>query len=189
MKCLRRILCLVLSLLMLLPMGMQAFAESSEVEVYTSEAGHSAGTYYFDPDGLYEMLYEKRCQGIMKKYDLKIADIDILHYVSHAGDRNLAKDIADEGMSKANVSKSVEHLRQKGYVALHEDKEDRRCVHIELTDAAAPIILEINNIRKEMGDTLSTGISVEDRAVIARVMKQLCQNMAQELIDVAHEEE
>ena len=62
MKCLRRILCLVLSLLMLLPMGMQAFAESSEVEVYTSEAGHSAGTYYFDPDGLYETLYEKRCQ-------------------------------------------------------------------------------------------------------------------------------
>lgn len=136
----------------------------------------------------YKRLYEKRCQGLMKKYDLKIADIDILYYVSHAGSKNLSKDIVDEGMSKANVSKAVEHLRSKGYVALHEDKEDRRCVHIKLTDEAAPIILEIQDIRREMGEGLSAGISGEDRAVIARVMKQLCRNMSRELAEAVHEE-
>ena len=61
----------------------------------------------------YKRLYERRCQAITKKYDLRVTDIDILYYVAHSGPRNLSRDIVDMGMSKANVSKSVEHLYQK----------------------------------------------------------------------------
>lgn len=136
----------------------------------------------------YKKLYEKRCQGIMKKYDLKIADIEVLHFVSHSGKRNLAKDIVDEGMSKANVSKAVEHLHSKGYVALFEDKEDRRCIHIEVTDAAAPIILEIEAVRTELGTALAAGIGKEDKEATFRVMEQLGQNMSHELAEQEHEE-
>lgn len=132
----------------------------------------------------YKRLYEKRCQGLMKKYDLKIADIDVLHFVSQAGGKNLAKDIVDEGMSKANVSKAVEHLHQKGYVALYEDKEDRRCVHIQPTKSAEPIVIEIEGIRREMASALAMGITKEDKEATFRVMKQLHQNMSQELIEL-----
>ncbi len=129
----------------------------------------------------YKRLYEKRCQGLMKKYDLKIADIDVLHFVSQAGGKNLAKDIVDEGMSKANVSKAVEHLHRKGYVSLCEDKEDRRCVHIQPTQSAEPIVIEIEEIRREMASALAMGITREDKEATFRVMKQLHQNMSQEL--------
>ena len=131
----------------------------------------------------YKRLYEKRCQGIMKKYDLRIADIDVLYYVAHCGEKNLAKDIVDEGMSKANVSKSVEHLHQKGYVHLNADREDRRCVHIVLAAEAEPIIADIEFIRRSMGDSLSVGIAEEDRTAIVRVIRQLCENMNQELTE------
>lgn len=136
----------------------------------------------------YKKLYEKRCQGLMKKYDLRIADIDILHYVSHAGAKNLSRDIVDEGMSKANVSKSVEHLHRKGYVTLSEDREDRRCIHIALTDIAEPIVLEIDSIRQEMGTALAMGISQEDKEATFRVMEQLCKNMSHELTELEREE-
>ena len=135
----------------------------------------------------YKRLYERRCQGLMKKYDLRIADIDILLYVSRAGEKNLAKDIADEGMSKANISKSVEHLHSKGYVELYEDKSDRRCVHIKPTEIAIPIIQEAEDIRKEMGSALSVGISTEDKQATFRVMQQLCRNMSQELEETEDE--
>lgn len=129
----------------------------------------------------YKKLYERNCQGLMKKYDLRIADIDVLYHVAHSGNRNLAKDIVDDGMSKANVSKSVEHLHSRGLVELLSDKEDRRCVHIEPTDEAQDIIVEVEKIRREMGINLSVGISEEDRAIVARVMHQLCDNMTREL--------
>ncbi|MBQ2803035.1 MAG: MarR family transcriptional regulator [Lachnospiraceae bacterium] len=132
----------------------------------------------------YKKLYEKRCHGLMKKYDLRIADLDILYYVAHSGEKNLAKDIVDEGMSKANVSKSVENLHQKGYVHLNADKDDRRCVHIEVTQAAAPIIAEIEFIRRNMGEALSVGIAENDRKAVARVMHKLCENMDMEFADV-----
>lgn len=129
----------------------------------------------------YKKLYERRCQELMKKYDLRIADIDVLYYVAHSGNKNLAKDIADVGMSKANVSKSVEHLHQKGLVELCADKEDRRCVHIEPTENAELIIVEVERIRREMGISMSEGITQEDREAVVRVMHQLCENMSNEL--------
>lgn len=136
----------------------------------------------------YKKLYEKRCQGLMKKYDLRITDIEILNFVYHAGGKDLAKDIVDEGMSKANVSKSVEHLHQKGYVALYEDKEDRRCVHIKPTESSTPIIREIEMIREELGNALDMGITLEDKDAVFRVMQQLSRNMSHELKEGNHEE-
>ena len=132
----------------------------------------------------YKKLYEKNCQALMKKYDLKVADIDILYYVSRSGHRDLARDIVDEGMSKANVSKAVEHLHSKGYVTLQEDGEDRRCIHIKPTESAVPIILEIEVIRSGMAKTLSKGIAPEDREIVTRVMRQLCENISGELTEL-----
>ena len=131
----------------------------------------------------YKKIYEKRCQVIMKQYDLRLADLEILYYVSQAGPRNMAKDIVDMGMSKANVSKSVEHIRGKGYVALYEDKEDRRCVHIEVTEAAAPILKEVRQIREEMGKSLSEGIPREDIDIMKQVMQQMQLNLSRELTE------
>ena len=133
----------------------------------------------------YKKLDERRCQRIVREYDLRVADIDILYYVAHSGPKNLSKDIVDMGMSKANVSKSVEHLRKKGLVELTEDKEDRRCVHIELTSEAHTVIKEAVKIRRELGQCLLKGVGEADREAVFRVLRQINENMAQEL---AHSE-
>lgn len=137
----------------------------------------------------YKKLYERHCQDLMKKYDLRIADIDVLYHVAHAEGRNLAKDIVDDGMSKANVSKAVEHLHRKGLVDLVADKEDRRCVHIDPTEKAQDIIVEVERIRRNMGSSLSEGIPQEDRETVIRVLHQLCDNMTQELTGGYNDEE
>ncbi len=131
----------------------------------------------------YKKVYEKRCQVIMKEYDLRLADIEILYYVSQAGSKNMARDIVDLGMSKANVSKSVEHIREKGYVSLHEDKEDRRCVRIEVTEAAVPILEEVRQIREEIGKSLSEGIPRENIDTLKQVMHQMQLNLSRELTE------
>lgn len=129
----------------------------------------------------YKKLYERRCCELMKQLDLRIADLDILFFVSHSGPKNFAKDIVDMGMSKSNVSKSVEHLRKNGYVVLSEDQEDRRCVHIEITKKAAPVVRELEIIREEMGRNLLKGVSEADKSIIIRIMYQIGENMNTEL--------
>lgn len=133
----------------------------------------------------YKKLYEKRCCEIMKEYELRIADLDILYYIAHSGSRNLAKDIVDLGMSKAHVSKSVDRLRRRELVVLREDKEDRRCVHIELTQKAMPVVNKLSVIRREMGESLSEGISYEDKEAVIRVMRQVGENMNIELMNMS----
>ena len=129
----------------------------------------------------YKKVYEKRCQVIMKEYDLRLADIEVLYYVSRAGSKNMARDIVDLGMSKANVSKSVERIREKGYVTLYEDKEDRRCVHIEVTEAAGPILRAVRKIREEMGKSLSGNIPQEKIDTMKQVVCQMQLNLSKEL--------
>lgn len=129
----------------------------------------------------YKKLYERNCWEIMKKYDLRAADIDILYYVAHSGSENLSKNIVNMGMSKANVSKSVDHLREKDLVVLSEDREDRRCIHIEITENAVSPVREIEVIREEMGKRLSRGIAEKDKEAVVRVMRQLNENMNEEL--------
>jgi len=129
----------------------------------------------------YKKLYEKRCCGLMKKYGLRTADLDILFYIAHSGSRNLSKDIVDIGMSKANVSKSVDHLRKKELVTLSEDPEDRRCVHIETTESALSVILELRAIREDMAESLYQDISEEDRGIAVKVMRMIGDNANKEL--------
>lgn len=129
----------------------------------------------------YKKLYERYCWEIMKKYDLRAADIDILYYVAHSGSENLSKNIVNMGMSKANVSKSVDHLREKELVALSEDREDRRCVHIEITEKAVSLVREIEAIREDMGKRLSRGIAEKDKEAVVRVMRLINENMNEEL--------
>ncbi|MDL2300897.1 MarR family winged helix-turn-helix transcriptional regulator [Lachnospiraceae bacterium OttesenSCG-928-D06] len=98
----------------------------------------------------------------MKRYDLRITDLDILFYIAHSG----SKDIVDIGMSKANVSKSVNHLRKENLVTLSEDQEDRRCVHIMITEDAHSIMRELDCIKKEWL-TLCT-------IILPRMISRLC---------------
>ena len=129
----------------------------------------------------YKKLYERRCQDTMKKYDLRIADIDILYYVAHSGPRNRSKDIVDIGMSKANVSKSVENLYRKGFVELTEDKEDRRCVHIELTGQAYDVIGEVSHIRRSIEQCLMVEVTDADKEAVSRVFHRVNENVTEEL--------
>jgi len=133
----------------------------------------------------YKRLYERRCCEIMKKNDLRISDLDILFFIANSGRKNLAKDIVDIGMSKANVSKSVDHLHQKKLVVLSEDPEDRRCIHIEVAKEAAPLIGEITAIREELARNLLDGVKQEDETVIVKVMQQIGDNINMELLNLS----
>lgn len=125
-------------------------------------------------------VYEKKCTGIMKKYDLRFSDLDILYHLSIAGDRNLAKNLVSKGMSKANVSMSVENLKRESLINLEEDEEDRRCLRINLTEKAYPILKEVKAVKEEMNNIIFRGITADECDTLERVRSRMEKNIQEE---------
>lgn len=130
----------------------------------------------------YRKLYEKKCCTMMKKYGLRIADINTLYDISILGNKNLAKYIVDiEKMSKANISKSIDNLKKKNFIILSEDVEDRRCIHISVSELGMPVVNEIQAVREDINSLLLNGVTSSDKETVLRLLKQIDINLDYEL--------
>ena len=77
----------------------------------------------------------------MEDFGLRKVEVDILYFIAHAGNKDTARDIIDaQHISKAHISKSVDNLRQKGYILLEEDCSDHRKAHIHITEKGLPLV-------------------------------------------------
>lgn len=130
----------------------------------------------------FKKLYEKEYDAVIKKYNLKKIEIEILYFVSQCGSRDTAKDIAKlHCISKAHISNSVEDLTHKKYISVLEDSQDRRFIHLSLTEQAKPIIADIEVVRSRLSDIIFQNISEEEKETIMRVSRKIVKNISEEL--------
>lgn len=122
-------------------------------------------------------IYDMKCTEIMKKYEIRRADVDILWMIYRSGNDKTARAIAATGMSKANISKSIENLRSNNLISLEPDISDRRYMHIHLKTEAYDIIDEIAKIKTKINNDLFAGISAEEKEIFKRIRNQLEHNI------------
>ena len=126
----------------------------------------------------FKKLYEKCYERLMTEYDLKKIDIDVLYFLSHSGKYDTAKDIANLiFVSKAHVSKSIEHLHHKGLIELVSDSSDRRFVHIKISDSGIPVVEDIKSIKAKTHAILFDGISEDEKQMILRLCNHIAHNI------------
>ena len=81
-------------------------------------------------------LHENMLKKICVKYDLSLIEANIISFLYNNPGKDTAGDIVELRMlSKGNVSQGVEMLAGKGFLLRSQDKEDRRKVHLRLSDA------------------------------------------------------
>ena len=99
-------------------------------------------------------------QQLVKEYGLTPGEMAVLLFLhNNAPDLDTATDIVRcRDLSKALVARSVESLRQKGYVTLERDRRDRRVVHLALSEQSRPISREIDRRQKLLWRRLGEGI-------------------------------
>lgn len=140
------------------------------------------GTYeLFGTNQQMKKIMEKACERLMETCQLRRVELDILYIISHAGERDTAMDIVKlQHLSKAHVSKSVDNLKQSGYIALVEDEADRRKVHIRVTSKAIPVMEEFESVRREVLRRLFNGVTEEEKQCLRNVLRKIMQNMEME---------
>lgn len=114
-----------------------------------------------------DKMYRRYYQLELAEYGFTPNEVSVILFLhNNAPDMDTASDIVRcKGISKGLVARSVESLCQKGYLAAVRDPEDRRIIHLELSEKCAPIIDRIENRQNELARRIEAGV-VKDALII-----------------------
>ena len=128
---------------------------------------------------LYAMkkLIEYCNEPICDKYHITQTEAGILFYLFTHPEQNTATDIVEcRYIAKANVSKAVDTLVNKGFLTRHPSQEDRRKIHLHLTEIANSAADELVLASQKLQEIVYTNISEEDIQIFQEIYDRLAKN-------------
>lgn len=130
------------------------------------------------PSVLIKKLLEKKIAPIMKEYDLRIVELDILFFLSKDEHLYTAKEIMQKKhLSKAHISKSIDNLKKRNLIRISEDAQDHRILHIALDESAYKVVDKVMKVYTECLQTIHKGITEEEWETVHRVLHKMLQNI------------
>ena len=127
---------------------------------------------------LYGSYFEPVCQ----KHNINHGEADILAFLANNPNLNTARDIVEYRMiPKANVSQTVDSLIQKGLLSRSGDPNDRRRIHLSITDSGNLIVPDIQNAQKDFLHTLFSGFSEDEFQTFQELNMRIISNASEHL--------
>lgn len=130
----------------------------------------------------FQKIYNRRIEDLRKEYNLRKVDIDILYFLYKSGEHNTSKDIGDLNLfNKGHISQSIGRMEEQQLIYAIRDQDDRRCMHIMLTDKAVKIVEEITVLRRQMYNIILKGVTREEQNVLLSVSRKVNENIREAL--------
>ena len=137
-----------------------------------------AGFQYFDMMSKAQKGYARLLEPICKKWDLTRNELDVLLFLANNPAYDRAVDIVNNrGLSKSHVSLSINSLESRGLLLREVDPEDRRTVHLKLTEEAGPMIEDGRMAQKRFFDHLHQGVTQEQMDLITDFVRKVNENL------------
>ncbi len=122
-------------------------------------------------------LHESMLKEICEKYHMSLIEAKIVSFLHNNPGKDTAADIVELRMlQKGNVSQAVEILSQKSLLLRRHDEEDRRRIHLILTEEAEPIVTEMERIWEKFEKEIFSGLSKEEVDAYDRVNEKIKEN-------------
>ena len=123
-------------------------------------------------------LFDKSMKQIAKKYDLTKSEVFILSIIKHNPETLKSCTIVkNHNFSKAYVSQVTNSLKEKGYISLVTDSDDKRYQRIKLLNKADNVLNEITKVFKVNLNIIKKGITKEEldnfMGIIDKIIKNL----------------
>lgn len=126
----------------------------------------------------FRKLNERKLENVMKKYDLRKIDMDIIICLATYKDMRTAKDIASmELFTKGHISQSIKRLRERGYITVSQDENDMRMQNLEVSESTKVIIKEICAIKETLEKSVFDGVTEEEIETMKEVFRKICSNI------------
>ncbi len=123
-------------------------------------------------------LFDKSMKQIAKKYDLTKSEVFILSIIKHNPETLKSCTIVkNHNFSKAYVSQVTNSLKEKGYINLETDSDDKRYQKIKLLNKADNVLNEITKVFNVNLNIIKKGITKEEldnfMGIIDKIIKNL----------------
>ncbi len=126
----------------------------------------------------FRKLNERKLENVMKKYDLRKIDMDIIICLATYKDMRTAKDIASmEVFTKGHISQSIKRLRERGYITVSQDENDMRMQNLEVSESTKAIINEVSAIKDALEKSVFNGVTEEELEAMKEVFRKICGNI------------
>ena len=126
-------------------------------------------------------LYERMVMPVCREFGLTYMEFTVLMFLHNNPRYDTAAQIVKiRRFTKSHVSISVKGLQEKGLVQGVYFPGNQKTLHLQVTDAAAPVVRAGLAAQKEFGAVLVRGFSTEEVAEFQRLTDKLHKNIKQE---------
>ena len=133
---------------------------------------------YFDTMARAQKGYARLLDPICKKWDLTRNELDVLLFLANNPEYDRAVDIVNNrGLSKSHVSLSINSLESRGLLIRTEDPNDRRTVHLMLTDASREITAQGQMAQRRFFSYLHQGVTQEQIQLMVEFAQRVSENI------------
>ena len=111
---------------------------------------------------------------------IKMSEMLCVLYLYSFPDEDTAHAIAQYSqLSAGMVSKSLESLREAGYICSQKDEQDNRIYHLHLTEKAQELVKRLRVAQSYFISEVAQGISGEEFRQVAEVAERMLENLAE----------
>lgn len=140
------------------------------------------------PSNIFDMtkslmkLQEKYLESVRTDYDLSRIEVIIITFLHNNPSYDTARDIVEFRMlQRGNVSTAIDSLADKGYLTRHPDTNDKRIIHLKLSDKTKPVVLAIEEKQNELIACIFEGFSDDEKKNFAAYNERLYGNVLSHL--------
>lgn len=127
-------------------------------------------------------LYDMLCQQVCRKHQITRTELDVLAFLKNHPGKDTARDIVEIRMlPKANVSQAVESLIQKNYLTRRMDEQDRRRIHLSITEQAAETVQAIRDMQSKYLAIRFQGFSEAEKLRYEEMVLRIYENAKNEM--------
>ena len=124
--------------------------------------------------------YDRQFLPLLERTGLSMRELHILLFLSNHPGQDTARDVTElRGLAKSQVSQGVEVLTGRGLLARRADGEDRRVIHLDITDLGRPLAQEAQAIQAACGRRLLAGLTEEERTVFLNLLEKVLEDSGQ----------
>ena len=122
--------------------------------------------------------YKKLWVQTRKKWGLTQSEIDLLLFLKNHPNFDTEVDIARGcSLSRSLVCKSVEELLNSQYLIVQTDKQDRRYLHLKLTEKAKAVLPELEAQKQQFWNLIQGGITAEEKKQFMNTLGKMNDNL------------
>ncbi len=122
--------------------------------------------------------YDRQFLPLLEQTGLTMREVHVLLFLANHPGQDTARDVTElRGMAKSQVSQAVEVLAGRGLLTRRADGEDRRIVHLEITEQGAPLAREAQAVQAACGRRLLAGLTGEEQTVFLDLLERVLREM------------